>query len=292
MSPFDQDRELSDALDTCLERMAEGASIDDCLREREDLSDQLRPLLEAAEVTSLAASSIAPSAAAKMRGRAILQRNLQGGGASTGRRRLWRMPRPVSVTVAATVALAVIIFGGGSIAAAAAADSVPGDSLYWVKRTKESVMLGLSRSDEGKAKMHAELAGERGEEMGRLIEQGRISAAERHLDAVQGHLKATADYVGVVVTFNRIETPTRPDSLDGNDALLALLVTLESDGDLLRIRPVALGTASAGGYDERVDQLRRDFELSYWFVVAALAPDAAGGPFWTVRTISIQSPVR
>ena len=56
----------------------------------------------------------------------------------------------------------VLVFAAfGSIATVAADDTVPGDTLYWVKLTKENVMLAFSRSDNGKAQTHAELAGER-----------------------------------------------------------------------------------------------------------------------------------
>ncbi len=291
MAPFESDRELDEALGACLDRMAAGESVEECLRDQGGRAERLRPLLEAAHAARTAAASIRPSAAARARGMARLRERLASAPPLPERRRL-RLPRSVAIPLAAALALALVVLGGGGVAAVAAADAVPGDSLYWIKRTKESVMLGLSRSDDERARMHAELAGVRGEEMGRLIDQGRISAAERHLGAVQSHLRATVRHVGVVVTLDRIEMPSPRVAVEGNAELLALVVTLERDGDLLRIRPLAIGARLPQDHAGRVERLRRDFELFYRVVVAALYPDAATGPFWRLQTISIQSSPR
>ena len=292
MVPFGRDREMDEALSACLDRMAGGDSVEECLADHRALADRLRPLLEAALAARSAAVAMGPSPASRARGRARLRERLPAGPPAAGRRRWLRAPRYVAIPAAAALAVAAVVFGGGGIAVAAAADAVPGDTLYWVKRAKESVMLSLSRSDGERARMHAELAGVRGEEMGRLIEQGRISAAERHLGSVHSHLRATTEHVGVVVTLNRIEAPSPSVAAEGNADLLALVVTLERDGDLLRIRPIAVGAALPQDQASRIERLRRDFELSYRVVVAALYPDAATGPFWRFQTISIQSSVR
>ena len=192
----------------------------------------------------------------------------------------------------AALATALIVLGGGSIAAVVAEDSVPGDNLYWVKRTKESVILTLSRSDTGKAQTHAELAGVRGEEMRKLIEQGRIAAAERHLAAVHQHLRASAEHAGVVVTLNRIEMPSAPIAIEGTAELVTLVVTLERDGDLLRIEPLHVHKAALQEQGQRIERIKREFELSYRALVSSLYPDVLSGPFWRVETIGIQSSIR
>ena len=71
----------------------------------------------------------------------------------------------------ALVLMTAVAAGGTTIASA---DSVPGDPLYWVKTTKESITLRMNSSDMAKAQTHARLAGERGDEMRKLISNGRL----------------------------------------------------------------------------------------------------------------------
>lgn len=294
MDPFEIDRELDEVFDACLDRMANGQSIEECLRDYDGHRERLQPLLEAAQATLSAASAVEPSRAARIRGRARLRERLDAELPVRSGSRWWRLrvPRPLAVPMTAALAIALIVLGGGSIAAVVADDSVPGDNLYWVKRTKENVVLTLSRSDTGKAQTHAELAGVRGEELRKLIEQGRIAAAERHLASVHQHLRASAEHVGVVVTLNRIEMPSAPIAIEGTAELVALVVTLERDGDLLRIDPLYVHDASLQEQRQRIERIKREFELSYRALVSALYPDVLSGPFWRVETIGIQSSIR
>jgi hypothetical protein len=179
--------------------------------------------------------------------------------------------------MAALLILTLTVLGTGSIAAMVAADSVPGDSLYWVKRTKENVMLSFSRSDTGKAQAHAELAGVRAGEIRHLIEQGRIAEAENHLAAVRDHLRASAEHAGVVVTMNPIEMPSTRISFERSAELGNLVVTLERDGELLRIEPITGGGPVPQDRQQQIDRIRWEFELAYRALVAALYPDTPSG---------------
>ena len=293
MAPLEIDEEFDEMFDACLDRMAEGRSIEECLVDYPEHRERLRALLEAADTALSSATFVTPGASAKARGRARLRQQLEAGlPVPSGKGRLWRrisVPDLVTVPLAAVLGFMLVVLAVGSIAAVATDDSVPGDSLYWVKRTRENVMLTFSRSDTGKAEAHAELAGVRAEEMRKLIEQGRIAAAEQHLDAVREHLRASAQYAGIVITLNRIEMPSTRISIERSTELGTLVVTLKKDGDLLRIKPVIGDGPGLEDRQQRIDRIRWEFELSYRVLVAALYPDSAADPLWHTESIGTQA---
>ena len=262
--------------------MAGGDTVQECLDDYPEHRERLQALLDAAQTALNSATSVTPAPGARERGRARLRRQLEAGN-TPGRRVRWlpvRVPRLVAVPVAALLLLTVAVLGAGSIATVAAADSVPGDSLYWVKRTKENVMLSFSRSDTGKAQAHAELAGVRAGEIRHLIEQGRIAEAENHLDAVRDHLRSSAEHAGVVVTMNPIEMPSTRISFERSAELGNLVVTLERDGELLRVEPIIVGGSAPEDRQQQIDRIRWEFVLAYRAHVAALYPDTPSGSLW------------
>lgn len=280
MVPFDIDKELDEIFDDCLDRMAEGQSVEQCLQRYPEHHERLQTLLEVAHTAFSSATSVNPGASAKERGKARMRQELEVG-PPTAQTRRWRrivVPRLLALPMAAVFGFVLVFAAFGSIAAVVAEGSVPGDNLYWVKLTKENVMLTFSSSDTGKAQAHAELAGVRAEEMRKLIEQGRIVAAEQHVDAVRDHLRASAEYAGVVVTLNSIEMPSTRISIERSTELGTLVVTLERDGEMLRIKPVIV--SGSGDRQQRIDRIRWEFELFYRALVSALYPDAPSGSFW------------
>lgn len=282
MAPFEVDKELDEIFDVCLDRLADGESIEECLDDYPEYRERLQTLLDAAQTALASATSVTPGPDAKEKGKARLRRQLEAENAPHRRVR-WlpaRLPRPVAVPMAAVLVLALVVLGVGSIAAVTAADTVPGDSLYWIKRTKENVMLTFSRSDTGKAQAHAELAGVRAEEMRELIDQGRIAEAEKHLDSVRDHLRASAEHAGVVVTMNPTEMPSTRISFERSAELGNLVVTLERDGELLRIEPITVGGLAPEDRQQQINRIRWEFELSYRALVAALYPDNPSGSLW------------
>ena len=106
------------------------------------------------------------------------------------------MARPIAIGVGAILLLVT----GAGVATAASSDSVPGDSLYWVKTTKESIQLRLPRSDASRAEAYAHLATVRGGEMRRLVERGRFADAESLMKRMNHHLRRSAMYAGVDVS--------------------------------------------------------------------------------------------
>ena len=296
MTPFEIDQELDEIFDACLDRLTGGETVDECLDDYPEHRERLQTLLDAAQTALASATNVTPGRGAREKSKARLRRQLEAGAALNGRRGLLtrrlpvRIPRPVAVPVAAVLVLMVVVLGVGSIAAVAAADSVPGDSLYWVKRTKENVILSFSRSDTGRAQAHAELAGVRAEEIRQLIEQGRIAEAENHLAAVRDHLRASAEHAGVVVTMNPIEMPSTRISFERSAELGNLVVTLERGGELFRIEPITVDGPVPDDRQQQIDRIRWEFELAYRALVAALYPDIPSGLWFNEETIDTQGP--
>jgi hypothetical protein len=283
LTPFEIDKELDEIFDACLDRLAGGETVEECLDNYPEHRERLKTLLDAAQTALFSATCVTPGPGAREKGKARLRKQLEAG-AGAGNRRDWRtlwlparIPRPVAVPMAAVLLLTVAVLGTGSIAAVAAADSVPGDSLYWVKRTKENAMLSFSRSDTGKAQAHAELAGVRAEEIRHLIEQGRLAEAENHLGAVRDHLRASAEHAGVVVTMNPTEMPSTRISFERSAELGNLVVTLERGGELFRIEPITVDGTVPEDRQQHIDRIRWEFELAYRALVAALYPDTPSG---------------
>lgn len=85
--------------------------------------------------------------------------------------------RPVWVFVS----IAVIVLTGGALGLRAANETKPGDSLYIAKRISEKTQLALTFGDEKKAKLNLEFAGNRAEEIAKVVEgsdQGKTEAIE------------------------------------------------------------------------------------------------------------------
>lgn len=162
------ERQVQEALNDCLERLAAGASVEECLARYRDLAAELEPLLRTATTVAAAASAWQPSRAARTDG---LARVMEAWPVRR-EKRSWaalshlRHPAPVL----ALLLVAVVLGGWGTLTASA--DTAPGDALYPVKTTRERVGLFFARSDDAKALRYAHLAEERSMEMERLVRRG------------------------------------------------------------------------------------------------------------------------
>ena len=165
------DMRVTEALNNCLELIDKGSTFEECLERYPEISGELAPLLSMALETQETAGSVHPSPEAQ---RAGLGAITDAWTAMEERRRRrergpWRILR--RSWVLAAVGLLVLLFGGWTTATAAQ-DSVPGDTLYPVKQTRERVMLVVVFTRGGKADLHARLAEERTEEAAKLAEMG------------------------------------------------------------------------------------------------------------------------
>ena len=174
--------------------MANGESIESCAARHPERRAELVPLLKTAAMTVNAATAVSYDPAAKQRG---LRRLMEAAGRKRSARSgvfSWLRWKPaLAVGLSAAVLMTATAWG----TTMASSESVPGDTLYWVKRTKESISLMIPQSDMSRAERHVGLAVERGEEMGKLVIRGRYSDAERHVLQVEYHISMTAGTVGI-----------------------------------------------------------------------------------------------
>lgn len=140
-------------------------------------------------------------------------RTLHGGGAITDQQR-----RRASLLAAATAAGVVAI---GALGIELSQTAIPGDLLYDLKRTTESIALDLTFSDEGKAREHIEIASTRIEELTGLVQRdnadGGVTAAE-----VTEYRTLLIDLNQSAIAASRVITMNAPDSDTDNEDLALL----------------------------------------------------------------------
>jgi Domain of unknown function (DUF5667) len=146
---------IAEVLETCLERLRAGDTVAACLHDYPYFSEELSPLLTAADHVRRAPPPQLSSAA-----RQAIQRQLRS--AVVG-----RMPRRTSaprwyqapaLRFATMLVVLFLAFYGGTVGVAAAQSSLPGSPLYPVKRAGEALQLSLSSSPARRAELYLNFA--------------------------------------------------------------------------------------------------------------------------------------
>ena len=161
---------LFDALETCLQALEQGETIDAALARFPALAADLRPILE----TSLHARTLGGlplPEGIQHRGRArLLQRAAEMREAKHAPRRSWLVQfRPLAVAL-----MLVVFFLSGTGLVRASSVTLPGDSLYPIKRTWEDVRLLFTFEKVQRVNLEMEYETERLGEIGELLAEGRI----------------------------------------------------------------------------------------------------------------------
>ena len=162
---------IHEILEICLKEIEAGADVDSVLFRYPEYAEELRPLLE----TSVKAKALAvpdPSRDVMRRNRArLLQHAAQLREANaTPARRIWLVPlRRAMVTLSVIAALLVSTNG----LVHAASTTLPGDSLYPVKRTWEDVRILLTFNVNVRATLEVEHENERLYELEEVFAKGR-----------------------------------------------------------------------------------------------------------------------
>ena len=161
---------LFDALETCLQALENGETLDAALARFPALAADLRPMLEA----SLHAQTLGgspPSDAIQRRGRArLLQRAAEMRESKRSPRRTWLFNfRPLAVAL-----MLVVFFLSGTGLVNASTTSLPGDNLYPVKRTWEDMRLLFAFGEGERKNLELEYEDERQEEINELLAEGRM----------------------------------------------------------------------------------------------------------------------
>ena len=164
------DQPFDDILSEALQRLSQGAAVEECLAAYPAHAAELGPLLRTAQAAIAAAAGAAPRPEAR---RAILERLTTSWQEREARRRRGWMPWNAPVRRAwaiALVAVLALVFTGWTTTAAAE-DSIPGDALYNVKTAQERLVLAVTPSDHRRAQLHARYAEKRTREMVALVRQ-------------------------------------------------------------------------------------------------------------------------
>lgn len=129
--------DLQDAFNDCIDRLAQGSSVDDCLSVYPQHARQLRPMLETGLTVKRAQPVGGELNYAQSRVESRLIRALE---APVRQRR-----SPIRRLLPLVAAFALILLIGGTTLAAQ--DSLPGDTLYGLKRLSESAVSLVSSGD-------------------------------------------------------------------------------------------------------------------------------------------------
>lgn len=166
-----------DILETCLKELEQGESLDTVLFRRPEMANELRPLLEAAaKAKNMAAPP--PSETALRRNRArLLQRaaELREPKAALPSRRLWSVPLRRALVMLTVIAM---LFISGTSLVRASTTTLPGDSLYPVKRTWEDLSLLFIFDKQQREALELEHEHERLEELQELLARGRTATVD------------------------------------------------------------------------------------------------------------------
>lgn len=184
-------------LEECLAQIRSGKALDECLSQHPDEAEQLRPLLEAAvHVSSIPVPRARPAAVKAGLEKLLTNASTQVSNPSTrpghspeswlhalsafllGRNRAGWIGSSWGVVFRFSVALVLVLLATGSLTIGVSASSLPGDKLYPVKRTWESIRLALTISQENKLQLQDQFAAERRGEVKQLIQLGRAGTVE------------------------------------------------------------------------------------------------------------------
>ena len=161
-----EERRVNEALADALERMSQGESLESCLECYPDIKDELRVLLETAQMLE-GAFSIEVEEETRQRVWSKVEGSLRE--RARPRTSVW-LPRWAFALGAVVVVIGSLVGFSTS--------SLPGTLLYPVKMATEEVRLAFAFSPEAKLKLEAELVDRRIEEIATLAQKGDVSGVK------------------------------------------------------------------------------------------------------------------
>lgn len=293
---------FDDILNDCLERIAAGEDIPACVERYPEHSEELASLLRIAKVTMQVAVEATQIDDAKARVLARVNQRLAEAksgsrwydGARAGLTRFvpsfatGLAARPVIVGFAA-VFLVVVAAGGSALASA---NSVPGEPLYWVKTTREAVSLQIPRSDEGQAKVHARLAGIRGQELQVLVSRGRLYDAERVALRMRYHLNLSAGHVGILLSGDPTQMTPRPVQVRRMTSAVALRQVLERDESIVKAHLTALLSDVTPTHQVRLRRIIYQTDYGYRILIQAIDERNSFVPGQLLSAVPVRLPAQ
>jgi len=162
-------RNEAEIFDSCLQRVLEGANIDDCLKAYPGQAKELEPLLRTCLALSNTSLRIHPDHQFKT----VVRSHLQIKAEEMRRKEnkvAWFFSCYKRLTIAMASVMVVFIVGGGVLLASASA--LPDESLYPAKLVGEQLRLAVAFSEIDRAKVHVQFAERRAGEMVEMALQG------------------------------------------------------------------------------------------------------------------------
>jgi hypothetical protein len=170
-------RKAQSALKDCLDRMQAGESLEDCLARHPAHAAELRPLLTLADdIGRLPAPRPRPAARAAGQQRMLAAVSARFPAAAPAP--AWYERRPILRWGVLLAAILVLLTASGWWSVTASATSLPGDTLYPVKRASEQVRLLLTFDQAAQQALQTQLGQERLDETQAVLEQGRQARVE------------------------------------------------------------------------------------------------------------------
>jgi len=239
------DAQLELKLIECLDALAQGESVEQILARYPQDAAQLRPLLQPA--AGLPALRMEPSEAVKMRSRQKFLAQADLLRRTSTRKSMGFLPRFATGFVAA--GLVAIALSTGAVAASGSA--LPGDPLYSVKRTVESVQLSTAGSPMVHDELQREFEQRRRDEANGLLDAGRESEVEFTglIESIQpnawivGGLVVRVDANTSIVGTPQINRMAEIKGVTGPGGLRASSITIESTGKSVKT-PLVEGTST------------------------------------------------
>jgi LysM repeat protein len=156
------DRDLLNAFEDCVERLAAGQSMDECLRSYPQFATVLRPMLEAGSLVRRIGFSSSEVSQARDRVRFRVAQRV----------RTRPRPQPVLRIMPLVASLIVICFFLAGAMTMLAENSVPGDTFYAFKLLTENVRLGLVNDSDS---LEQQFRQRRIDEIGQLLVLNRAA---------------------------------------------------------------------------------------------------------------------
>ena len=176
-------QKFEDILNSCLERMLQGASIDDCLEAYPDQAIELEPLLKTCSILSQKSAEIRASSELRKRVLSHLQAVLCTKPVSA-RERFPLQHRRWAVALASVL----VVFAAGTGIFTASEKAMPNELLYPAKLASEQIGMALTFSDLNKAKLHTQFAQRRTVEMTEMALRGEDDAVFLLSEKASAHI--------------------------------------------------------------------------------------------------------
>ena len=227
-----RDREIESILETCLERLGRGDTIDQCLESFPAQADELGPVLRMAQLTR-DVSSISPRPDFRARARYDFQSALQEFAQRKKPAIFGLKTRLATVMVALSV---VLVFTCGTVVMAS--NSMPDNPLYVVKLASEEAHLVLTPSGVDKARVYVTQVDRRVDEIVYLADKGdvqRVDIAAERLDECLKKLVEIAKTEGADVALMEVGPAVEKDTDDQGGSMLP---SVDSDLDEFKVKVV------------------------------------------------------